>query len=235
MKTQSEPAPFRGFDRDAMAFWHELAAEMNREWFLANKARYEATWVVPMSSLLHAVSSKLARAYPGKKIGAPKVMRIHRDVRFSKDKAPYKTYIGGMLPIAAGRITESVAALYVHFGIDDGGEEEIVAIGQYAFPPELIPRWRKRVADAKTGPVIAKLLAGLDAKGYGRMAIDTLARVPKPYDAEHPRGDLLRMKGLVVSPPAIPKGLIHKPAFVDWLADHAARAAPVVHWLLATA
>lgn len=51
---------FAGFDRDAMQFWHELAAEMSREWFQANKARYEALWVAPMQ----AASIPITRARP---------------------------------------------------------------------------------------------------------------------------------------------------------------------------
>src|SRR5262245_21232509 len=75
-----KPAPFTGFPRDGMAFWHELASEMNRDWFAANKARYEAQWVHPMQALLDDVARHLAPAYRPHALGAPKVMRIHRDV-----------------------------------------------------------------------------------------------------------------------------------------------------------
>jgi hypothetical protein len=81
--TPAQPAPFTGFARDAMGFWHELASEMNRDWFAANKARYEAQWVQPMQALLDDAARRLAPAYRPLALGAPKVMRIHRDVRFS--------------------------------------------------------------------------------------------------------------------------------------------------------
>ena len=50
---RKDPAapPFRGFDRDAMQFWHELASEMSKEWFVANKQRYQSDWVEPMQAL----------------------------------------------------------------------------------------------------------------------------------------------------------------------------------------
>jgi hypothetical protein len=72
-KAAAKPAVagFAGFDRKAMQFWHELAAEMNRDWFLANKQRYEAQWVQPMTALLAGASAKLAPAYRGIKLGAP--------------------------------------------------------------------------------------------------------------------------------------------------------------------
>src|SRR5262245_51825793 len=85
-KAVAQPT-FSGFDKNAMGFWHELAAEMSKEWFVANKERYEAQWVAPMTALLEDVGRRLAPAYRPLKLGAPKVLRIYRDVRFSKDKA----------------------------------------------------------------------------------------------------------------------------------------------------
>src|SRR6188474_2610399 len=72
-KASPEPARFEGFDRSAIPFLHELAAEMNREWFEANKKRYEEVWVAPMTALLASVASGLTRAYGPVKLGAPKL------------------------------------------------------------------------------------------------------------------------------------------------------------------
>ncbi|TMQ03232.1 MAG: DUF2461 family protein, partial [Deltaproteobacteria bacterium] len=119
---------FTGFDRTAMQFWHELAAEMTKEWFTANKQRYEALWVAPMTALLDDVGRRIAPAYKPLKLGAPKVMRIYRDVRFAKDKTPYKTHIGAVITVAGKSVGEGGnAAMYLHFGL----EEEFVA----ALPP----------------------------------------------------------------------------------------------------
>jgi len=73
-----------------MQFWHELAAEMSREWFAANKQRYETVWVEPITALLEGVARELAPAYRPLKLGQPKALRIYRDVRFSADKTPYR-------------------------------------------------------------------------------------------------------------------------------------------------
>jgi uncharacterized protein (TIGR02453 family) len=224
---ETTPAKFDGFPKDAMGFWHELTVEMNKEWFEANKARYETQWVAPFHALLAEVSAKLAPAYRGTSLGAPKVMRIYRDTRFSKDKTPYKTWIGGGVSLGGDKPTDGVAALYAHFGVG----EDFVGAGHYVFDADTLVKWRKRVADGKTGPAVAKLIAGLKQAKYKVHSYETFARVPKPYDAEHPRAELLKMKGLVVGFPAIPKGLIHKATFVDWLAKHAAAAAPLGKWL----
>ena len=92
-------AKFIGFDRDAMQFLHELTVEMNREWFEANKARYQMRWVEPMAALLGEVAGRLAKVYAPVKLGPPKLFRIYRDTRFSKDKSPYKTHVAGAIPL----------------------------------------------------------------------------------------------------------------------------------------
>src|SRR5438105_3465610 len=100
---------FKGFPKDAMGFWHELAAEMNKTWFDANKQRYQEQWVEPFEALLADVGAKLAVAYKPIKLGAPKVMRIYRDTRFAKDKSPYKTWIGGGVALGGdGKPSEGV-------------------------------------------------------------------------------------------------------------------------------
>src|SRR5258706_15964704 len=96
---KAELAPFAGFPKDAMQFWHELAAEMNKDWFTANKERYETVWVNPMLALLGEVTEKLRAAYKPLALGEPKVMRIYRDTRFAKDKSPYKTHIAGVITL----------------------------------------------------------------------------------------------------------------------------------------
>jgi uncharacterized protein (TIGR02453 family) len=218
---------FTGFPKDAMGFWHELEIEMNKAWFEENKARYQTQWAEPFEALLTDVAAGIAPAYRGIPIGAPKVMRIYRDVRFAKDKTPYKTWIGGGVTLGGGKPTDGVTAIYAHFGLG----EDFVGAGHYYFGPEALAKWRKRVADNKTGPVIAKLVADAEKAKYEVHAAETSARVPKPYAAEHPRADLLRHKGLVLSFPAIPRGLIHKPGLVPWLVGHAKAAAPIAKWL----
>lgn len=217
---------FRGFSKTAPGFFHHLAAEMNREWFKANKQVYEEEWVAPMTALLDDVRGKLAPAYKGTPLQEPKVFRIQRDVRFAKDKAPYKTTIGGFVSTGKGNPMESGAAVYVQLGL-----EEYVGAGYYVFSPDQLARWRKQVAADKPGKEIAALVAAAAKKGMSLDAHDVLARVPRGIDPEHPRAELLRHKGCVLSFPAIPRGLIHKPGFSGWLAEQAKLAAPVVRWV----
>ncbi len=221
------PATFAGFDKTAMQFWHELAIEMNREWFTENKPRYEAQWVEPMTALLADVTAGLAKAYKPLKLGEPKVMRIHRDVRFAKDKTPYKTHIAGVIMVADKKLGEAGnAALYIHLGL----EEEFVGVGCYRFDGPKLAKWRKKVA-GKDGADLAKLVGKLRGAGYEVGGHDDYKKVPKGFDPEHPRAELLKLRGLTSAFPAIPKGLLHKPGLGDWIAEHGAATVPLVTWL----
>ncbi|HUJ59483.1 MAG TPA: DUF2461 domain-containing protein [Kofleriaceae bacterium] len=220
-KPAAEPARFTGFDRSAPQFFHELAAEMNRDWFEANKQRYQTQWVVPMTALLGEVAAKLAPAFAPIKLGAPKLFRIYRDVRFSKDKAPYKTHIAGVL--TAG----SSSVMYIHLGLED----EFIGVGTYFFDDRQLVRWRKLVAADATGKPLAALVGKLRKAGYRVGGHDDYKKVPRPYPAEHPRAEFLRMRGLTGGFPEIPKGLLHRPELVGWLVRHGRATAPLVTWL----
>jgi uncharacterized protein (DUF2461 family) len=194
---KTTPAKFGGFDRDALQFLHELTVEMNREWFEANKARYQARWVVPMTALLLDVSSRLAKRYAPIKLQPPKLFRIYRDTRFSKDKSPYKTHVAGAI-----HLRENCSA-----------------------------RWRKLVAADKTGKEIAAIVSKQRKHGYEVGGHDDYKKVPKGFAPDHPRAELLKLRGLTGGFPPIPKGLLHKPAFAEWLVAHATAMAPLVTWL----
>jgi uncharacterized protein (TIGR02453 family) len=218
---------FAGFDRNAMQFWHELASEMSKDWFVANKQRYERQWVAPMTVLLDDVARRLAPAYRPLKLGAPKVMRIYRDVRFAKDKTPYKTHIGAVITVAGKAVGEGGnAAMYVHVGLD----EEFVGVGCYQFDAAKLAKWRKAVAGAP-GAALQPLIGKLRKAGYVVGGHDDYKKMPRGFDPDHPRAELLKMKGLTGGFPEIPRGMLCKPGLADWLVQHGTAMAPLVLWL----
>jgi uncharacterized protein (TIGR02453 family) len=230
-KAARAPTPaFTGFQRSALQFWHELAIEMNRDWFLANKDRYETEWVQPMTALLGDVTRRIAAAYKPLALGEPKIMRIYRDTRFSKDKAPYKTHIAGVVRIASKSKSDDGdvgnAAMYVHLGAD----EEFVGVGCYMMDGDKLAKYRKAVA-GKPGVELQKVVGRLRKAGYSVDGHDNYKKVPRPFDPEHPRAELLKMKGLTGGPPEIPRGLLLKPQLADWLVTQGKTMAPLVKWL----
>jgi uncharacterized protein (TIGR02453 family) len=239
---RADPSRFRGFARDAMQFWHELAAEMSREWYLANKARYEAVWRDPMLALLGEVARRLTPVYRPLAIDPPGVLRLHRDLRFSHDRTPYKTHIAGVLrPTGAPIAKVGNAALYFELGLEPapasegraglGGlvDDEYAGNGCYQFVDDKLARWRRAVAGAP-GARLAPLIHRLGAAGY-RIRGDEYQRVPSGFAPDHPRAALLKKRGLTCAFPAIPAGLLHEPALADWLVQHTTTSAPLVIWL----
>jgi uncharacterized protein (TIGR02453 family) len=220
---------FQGFaDADAK-FFKALAKKNDREWFQAHKAEYEEGWHAPMKLLLSDVKAAIDKTYAHTDLDEPKVFRIFRDVRFSKDKTPYKTHVGGFVPLLrrGKKATDLPMAVYFHVGVD----ETFGAAGHYMMEPESLARFRKAVADDKRGKELERILAGLAKKGFKADSHESLKRVPKEYDADHPRAELLKRKGLIVGFPKVPKGLLATPKLTKWVADCCKATAPLVEWL----
>lgn len=222
-------ARFEGFVDTEAKFFKQLAKNNRRDWFQAHRNEYDEGWASPMSALLGEVRAKVDRHFPHCDLAEPKTFRIFRDVRFSKDKSPYKTHIGGLLSVAGGRgAVETPAALYLHVGHD----ELFACSGAYVMNGPQLDRYRKALVDAKRGGELAKKIAGLKKKGYSFGSHEMLQRVPRGFDPEHPRAELLKRKGLIVTFPALPKKLLTSRKLVDWLASHVKASAPIVEWLV---
>jgi uncharacterized protein (TIGR02453 family) len=228
-KAERETASrFAGFADREGRFFRRLAKHQSREWFTQHRAEYDEGWHAPMLALLNELRERLAPRYRREELAAPKVFRIHRDVRFSKDKAPYKTHIGGYLALAGtGAGPSAAAALYFHVAAD----EVFAAAGQYMMDGEQLKRFRAALVDAKRGKQLGALLGKLARAKFAVGSHEQLQRVPRGYDPEHPRADLLRRKGLIVSFPTPSRALLTSRKLVDSLASHATSTVPLVEWL----
>jgi len=221
---------FSGFpDPDAaIQFFLELQAEQNRAWFAAHRADYERLCRRPLELLMAELRARLADVYPGLAAVEPHIFRIQRDTRFARDKSPYKTNVAASLPLRAGppgSDGHAIPSLYLNFGLDG----EVVAAGCWHLPPERLGRYRAAVA-AGPGAALQRIVDGLVSGGWALASMEALKRVPAPYPADHPRGELLKRKGLAVShQPA--DGLSATPAFADWAAARLGEAAPLLAWL----
>jgi len=218
---------FAGFSKAGISWFDALALSQSREWFQANKAAYETLWLTPMKSLLAELQKPLTKVH-GRKVGPAKVFRLNRDVRFSKNKNPYKTNIAAIVPFEGFASMEGPAALYLHLGL-----EEVVAFGFYLLEPPALQRLRKRIIDEKTGPVVQKLVDVAVKKGLSLDGMEKLKRAPLGVDPAHPRIELLKNKGLAVSRSDIPKSVRYGAGLKEWLLEQAAVAAPLIKWGLA--
>ena len=221
----SEVERFEGVGGD-LSFFRSLARNNNRAWFLERKEAFAEGWQRPMAALLAELAGKIDRSYPDCELGAPKVFRINRDVRFSKDKAPYKTMVSGVLPIASKKgVMETPAAFYLQIGT-----ETFSGAGCYGMSGDALARYRTALTDAR-GPEVLKLVHKLEKAGAGVHAMETLKKVPRGFDPDHPAAELLKRKGLVAGRDTLPLELLPTRAFLDWCVAEARACAPLVRWL----
>ena len=185
---------FTAFHDRAAAFYGELAANNARDWFEPRKAAWKADVEAPAKLFAELMAEEVSRLTGAGH--APKLFRIHRDVRFSKDKSPYKTALA--MTWGTGDPDPLVPVFYM--AIEPA--RTLVACGAPGFDKEALARWRALV-DAR-GDDLAEAIAatGADLLDIGP---EPLKRVPKPYAPDHPHGDLLRRKGLAVGRP-LPDG-----------------------------
>lgn len=177
----------------AFAFLSDLAANNDRTWFMANKPRYESDVLVPFRSLLAGVITTLAaRKIPLTGDPAKAVFRIHRDVRFSHDKLPYKTHAGAVLTRDGGKGKSGL--LYIH--LDPA--ECFVAAGFWQPDKEALGALREAIYTEPTR--FATMRSGLRAARLELDDSESLVRMPRGYeDATDPAlAQVLRLKSFVV-------------------------------------
>ena len=168
------PMAFSGWPVEAVEFYEGLEVDNSKVYWQEHKAVYESCVRAPMEDLLAELADEF---------GPGKLFRPYRDVRFSADKAPYKTSCAA-----------TVGAGYVSFsaeGLSAGG-------GLYMPDPPALQRFRTAVAREKSGTELAEIVAALHKAGYETMAHDVLKTAPKGFPKDHPRIELLRHKGVAV-------------------------------------
>ena len=179
---------FTGFTAETLDFLAGLKLNNTREWFAANKSAYERAVKKPAQAFSQLMAAEIERL-----TGAahnPKIFRINRDVRFSKDKSPYNTHIHMSWSPAAG----GDAAPAFMFGLST--EYCTVGCGVFEFRGATLDAWRAAIA-GPGGEDFARLVDGLTGEGY-RQGEPDLKRVPTGFDADLPQAGLLRHKGYVL-------------------------------------
>lgn len=217
---------FAGFEKGQVRFFRQLARRQDREWFKAHKGEYEAIAERPMKDLVDELYRAIEKQYKGFALRPPKIFRIYRDTRFSKDKSPFKTGNSAVIALEGSEEEGPPAALYVHLGAQD-----YAGAGHWHLPAGPVARYRRLVADDKTGRALEKRLEALKAKGFKVESWEALKRVPPGFPPNHPRAELLKRKGVGVSFPRIPKDVRFSPKLASWLATRSAEVAPTIIWL----
>jgi uncharacterized protein (TIGR02453 family) len=224
-------AMFDGFSKDTVRFLTGLSRNNTKTWFDEHRADYDAHFLAPATAFVEAIAPRLKKIDPAVQ-ASPKVngsiMRIHRDVRFSKDKSPYKDHLD----------------LWFWSGDDKGWDKSgfffrltstrlMLGAGMHGFMPPVLARYREAVLDAKKGVALGKVVAKLEKLGL-EVGGETYKKPPRGVAADHPRASLMKHSGLYAGWEGKHPKELGSRALVDLVAKHYATMAPLHEWLRAT-
>ncbi len=167
---------FTGFPDEAFDFYERLAADNSRPFWQANKGVYEQSVRGPMVALTEALGE----------YGPFQIFRPYRDVRFAKDKTPYKENIGAVSESEGG------ASLYIQMGASG----ILTGCGYYGMASDQLERFRAAIDADATGSELARLGDAAKGKGQRLGAMSELKTAPRGFPKDHPRIEYLRRKGL---------------------------------------
>jgi uncharacterized protein (TIGR02453 family) len=205
---------FEGFGPEVKRWFTGLEADNSREYFAANRDFFERSIRDQMKALLTELSDRVG--------GGVRLFRQHRDVRFSRDKSPYKTNTYGVV------YGSELAMLGLYASISAHGL--VAGSGYFRMARDQLDRYRDGVVDDEHGPELSGLVATATRAGL-QLWGDSLATAPRGYRKDHERIELLRRKNLTLGDTLKFGGGIGRSAGLRFVADTWRSAAPVTGWL----
>jgi uncharacterized protein (TIGR02453 family) len=205
------PADFSGFPSQALDFYDDLEVDNTRTFWEKHKGTYEYSVKRPMVALCAALAEEF---------GDAKVFRPFRDIRFAKDKTPYKTAQGAFVEVgpATGWYVEVSAR-----GVRTGA-------GFYDASGPRIAHIREAIDDDRRGNDLAAMIKKLEANGWV-IGGHVLKTAPRGYDLSHPRINLLRHKSLTIGHDYGFEPIIHTPELLEAVRDDWRTLRPFVEWV----
>ena len=219
---------FSGFPKETVKFLADLAKNNKKAWFDAHKADYQKYVLEPARMFTEALGERLTAIAPGI-VAEPRVngsiFRIYRDIRFSKDKTPYKTHLGIFCWEGEGAKMEC-PGFYFHLQPPNlmlGG-------GIHIFSKPLLEEFRRSVVHPRHGPKVAgavsKVSKSLNIGGHH------YKKVPRGYDPDHPFAQFLLFNGLTAwTEDPVPE-VLYSPEIVDHCFNAFRKMVPLHRWLL---
>lgn len=221
---------FDGFGRETVRFLEGLRTHNKKAWFDAHREDYEQAFLAPAQAFVEALGPRLRKLEPDVHV-EPRVngsiMRINRDIRFSKDKTPYKDHLDLWFWTGERK------------GWDGSGfffrltpDRLILGAGIHAFEPSTLGRYRAAILDSKRGGALDRLVRTLRGAGY-RVGLESYKKVPAGIAADHLRAALLKHGGLHATWEGKHPASLRTAAFVAFVSDHLKAVVPLHRWLRA--
>ncbi|HVY28824.1 MAG TPA: DUF2461 domain-containing protein [Polyangiaceae bacterium] len=219
---------FSGIPKGTLKFLSELSRNNEKAWFEEHRADYESYFMEPAKALVAALAAPLKKLDPN--IHAePRVngsiLRINRDVRFSKDKTPYKDHLDLWFWSGSKKGWDNSGFF---FRLSD--KKLLLGAGMHGFVPPVLALYREQVLSDKRGPELSKVAAALNKKGY-QLGGETYKKPPKGVPAEHPRAALLKHGGLYSSWDGKHPKELGTARFVDFVVERYRELLPLHRWL----
>ncbi|GJM16545.1 MAG: TIGR02453 family protein [Thermodesulfobacteriota bacterium] len=205
---------FKGFSNKTLKFFKDLEENNTRQWFEENRVIFEKNVMEPAQEFVMEMGERLKPLCP-KIVAIPKtdksIFRIYRDVRFSKDKTPYKTHLGIFLWEGPRKKLGNPG-----FYLQLDKSQILIAGGIYQLPNELVKPYRDAVSDSKRGTEVAKILKKITKNSSYKLGGSHYKRVPRGYDPDSPNAELLLHNGLYLYyEGAVPKE-VYSSDFLDY-------------------
>lgn len=207
----SEATPFAGFPSEALDFYDDLEVDNTRSFWEKHRQVYEESVKAPMTALCAALAPEFGEA---------KIFRPYRDVRFAKDKTPFKTHQGAF--VRAGDAT----GWYVEVsprGVRTGA-------GFYDATPPRLAAIRAAIDHDTYGAELEDIVAAAERSGF-EVGGDRLKTSPRGYAVDHPRIELLRHRSLLLGHSLGFEPVIHTPELLDLVRDDWRALRPFVEWV----
>jgi uncharacterized protein (TIGR02453 family) len=228
---------FTGFREDTLRFYRDLAINNKKEWFDDHRGDFEEHVMAPARDFVIDMGERLKIIAPNVKAD-PRVnkslFRINRDVRFSKDKSPYKTHLA--IYFWEGRKKRMECSGF-YFHVEP--EKLLIGAGIYMFPKEHLDEYRDSVVHPVHGPKLVEAIKSIEGsasvKGEGGCGIyggEKYKRVPRGYDPDHERADLLLNKGLTAFAESDIPDEFYSEALIDYSFEYFRKMAPLHRWLV---
>ena len=226
-------AVFAGYPQEGVDFLSELAKNNDRAWFNERKADFDELIQKPTQAFVVALGQRLQLVSPGigydTRLVGGSIMRIYRDIRFSKDKTPFHTKVRLVFWDGPSR-KEMLSGIHVQ--IDPAGAG--VFLGIWEFERAQLSGYRDAVLDDSLGTGLEQAIRAVQAAGGYTVGGEHFKRVPQGYDVEHPRAGLLKYNGLYAhTTESIGPDVITRPDLVDVCFEHCRNLAPIHHWMVA--
>ncbi|WP_052731736.1 DUF2461 domain-containing protein [Devosia geojensis] len=220
---------FTGFPAETFAFLSGIAANNDKGWFEDNRSLYEAGYVEPGRAFVSAMGPRLAGLSPTVRF-EPKVngsiSRINRDIRFSKDKRPYKDHLDLWFWHGDRRGWDCPG-----FWFRLTAEAVYLGTGMHGFEKERLESFRHAVVLPRSGKALVSAVEAVKAAGPYEIGEKTRKLPPRGFEADPDRAEFLLYEGLTAGT-QMPASAAREAGFLDVCFKHFAATWPVGKWLL---